>query len=246
MIQATIRKVLHSLGYDIVRRDYEFAENDLQVIRAVEEFTMTSRERLFGLISAVRYLSANKISGSFVECGVWRGGSMMAAALTLKQMAETDRDLYLFDTFEGMSAPTDKDKVASGESAEAILAKTTKKEGPGIWCIAGLEDVQQNLSGTGYPQNKVHFVKGKVEDTVPQQAPQDIALLRLDTDWYESTRHELVHLFPRLRKNGVLIIDDYGHWKGARQAVDEYLGQLPFKPLLTRLDYTGRLLLKTE
>jgi O-methyltransferase len=246
MIQATIRKFLHSLGYDVIRRDYEFAENDLRVMRAVEAFTMTSRERLFGLISAVRYLAANRISGSFVECGVWRGGSMMAAALTLVELADTNRDLFLFDTFDGMSAPTDKDRVASGESAEKILAKTKRKEGPGIWCIAGIEDVQRNLFDTGYPREKLHFVKGKVEDTVPHQAPPDIALLRLDTDWYESTRHELVHLFPRLRRNGVLIIDDYGHWKGARQAVDEYLSQLSFKPLLARLDYTGRLLVKTE
>jgi O-methyltransferase len=246
MIETAVRRLFHSLGFDLVRRDYEFAANDLAIMRAVEKFTMTSRERLYGLICAVRYLSANKIPGSFVECGVWRGGSMMAAALTLMELRDQNRDVYLFDTFEGMSAPTEKDKVASGESAEAILAKTERREGPGIWCIAGLDDVQQNLFTTSYPREKLHFVKGKVEDTLPSRAPQEIALLRLDTDWYESTRHELETLYPRLRRNGVLIIDDYGHWKGARQAVDEFLARLPFKPLLTRLDYTGRLLVKTE
>jgi O-methyltransferase len=245
MIQSAVRGFFRSFGYDIVRRDYEFAPSDLAIMQRVDGFTMTSRERLFGLLSAVRYLSANQISGSLVECGVWRGGSTMAAVLTLMEEKDTSRDVYLFDTFEGMSAPTEKDVVASGESAENLLKNTSKGDGANVWAIAGLDDVQQNLFSTGYPREKLHFIKGKVEDTIPQNAPAEIALLRLDTDWYESTRHELVHLFPRLKKNGVLIIDDYGHWKGARQAVDEFFAAQQFKPLLTRLDYTGRLLVKT-
>jgi O-methyltransferase len=245
MIQSAVRGFFRSFGYDIVRRDYEFAPSDLAIMQRVDGFTMTSRERLFGLLSAVRYLSANQISGSLVECGVWRGGSTMATVLTLMEEKDTSRDVYLFDTFEGMSAPTEKDVVASGESAENLLKNTSKGDGANVWAIAGLDDVQQNLFSTGYPREKLHFIKGKVEDTIPQNAPAEIALLRLDTDWYESTRHELVHLFPRLKKNGVLIIDDYGHWKGARQAVDEFFAAQQFKPLLTRLDYTGRLLVKT-
>jgi O-methyltransferase len=245
MIQSAVRGLFRSLGYDIVRRDYEFSPNDVAIMRRVEEFTMTSRERLFGLINAVRYLSTNGIDGSFMECGVWRGGSTMAAVLTLMEEKNTARDIYLFDTFEGMSAPTEKDVVASGETAENLLKSTSKGDGANVWAIAGLDDVQRNLFSTGYPRERLYFIKGKVEDTIPLSAPQEIALLRLDTDWYESTRHELVHLFPRLKKNGVLIIDDYGHWKGARQAVDEFLAAQPFKPLLTRLDYTGRLLIKT-
>ena len=245
MIQNAVRGLFRSLGYDIVRRDYEFSPGDVAIMRRVEPFTMTSGERLYGLISAVRYLCANNISGSFVECGVWRGGSTMAAVLALLEENDTSRDVYLFDTFEGMSAPTDKDVVASGETAKTLLNSTSKGDGANVWAIAGLDDVQRNLFSTGYPREKLHFVKGKVEDTVPQGAPQEIALLRLDTDWYESTRHELMHLFPRLKNNGVLIIDDYGHWKGARQAVDEYFAAQNFKPLLTRLDYTGRLLIKT-
>jgi len=104
--------------------------------------------------------------------------------------------------------------------------------------------VRRNMLGTRYPEKKIHLIKGKVEDTVPQHAPEKIALLRLDTDWYESTKHELVHLYPRLVPNGVLIIDDYGHWQGAREAVDEYFAGQKFKPLLNRLDYTGRLVIK--
>jgi hypothetical protein len=97
---------------------------------------------------------------------------------------------------------------------------------------------------TGYPADRLHLVQGKVEDTLPGAAPARIALLRLDTDWYESTRHELVHLYPRLVPNGVLIIDDYGDWVGAKEAVDEYFAAQPFQPFLSRMDHTGRLAIK--
>jgi O-methyltransferase len=245
MIQSAVKKMFNALGYDLVRKDYEFSEQDKAIIRKVAEFTMTGPERLFGLVSAARYLVANKIQGDFVECGVWRGGSMMAAILALLETGDTSRSMHLFDTYEGMPPPTAKDTVYSGEQAGEILARTEKKEGPGIWAFASIEDVQRNVRSTGYPDSKLHFVKGRVEETIPARAPQEIALLRLDTDWYESTKHELTHLFPRLRKGGVLIIDDYGHWRGARQAVDEYFVEQGLHPLLNRLDYTGRLMLKT-
>ena len=103
---------------------------------------------------------------------------------------------------------------------------------------------EQNVFSTGYPKERIHFIKGKVEETLPKHAPGKIALLRLDTDWYESTAHEMTHLYPRLSENGVLIIDDYGHWQGARQAVDEYFARQEFRPLLTRMDYSARMLVK--
>jgi O-methyltransferase len=244
MLQSTIRNVFWRLGYELVRRDASFSPENLRIINQVAEFTMSGPERITGLLSAVAYLVANRIEGDFVECGVWRGGSMMAAAHKLLALADTSRHLYLFDTFEGMTPPTAKDKAFTGEEADVILARTERKEGPGVWAIASRNDVQQNLESTKYPADQICFIQGKVEDTLPKQAPEKIALLRLDTDWYESTRHELVHLYPRLVPNGVLIIDDYGHWQGARQAVDEYFAGQKFKPLLNRLDYTGRLIVK--
>jgi len=111
--------------------------------------------------------------------------------------------------------------------------------------MTGLEEVQANLFSTGYPQGKINCVVGKVEDTIPGTMPAKIALLRLDTDWYASTRHELEHLFPLLQNNGVVIIDDYGHWLGARQAVDEYIAEQGLRILLNRIDYTGRIAIKT-
>jgi O-methyltransferase len=87
---------------------------------------------------------------------------------------------------------------------------------------------------------------GKVEDTFPKDTPDKIAILRLDTDWYESTRHELIHLYPKLSIGGVLIIDDYGHWEGARKAVDEYINDNTLRILLNRIDYTGRIAVKMD
>jgi hypothetical protein len=168
----------------------------------------------------------------------------MVVAHTLANIGASRR-LHLFDTFEGMSEPTDVDKDLRGQVASDFLA-TEDKNTSMIWAYCPLEEVKKNLRGTGYDQSQVLFVKGKVEDTIPSQAPAQISLLRLDTDWYESTYHELVHLYPRLSVGGVLIIDDYGHWEGARRAVDQYLAERNLKLLLNRIDYTGRIGVKLE
>jgi hypothetical protein len=101
------------------------------------------------------------------------------------------------------------------------------------------------MATTGYPADKLVFVKGRVEDTLPGSAPAAVALLRLDTDWYQSTRHELEHLYPRLAAGGVLVLDDYGSFEGARKAVDEYFAEYDIGPYLHRVDSTGRIAVKT-
>jgi O-methyltransferase len=218
-----------------------FDDAETRVIRAVERYTMTSPERIAAVCKATRYVAENEIGGAIVECGVWRGGSSMAAALTLLEAGIRDRDLYLFDTYEGMTDPTDADRDARGRSAARMKRRLGVDAKGSAWCYASLEDVRSNLGSTGYPRERVHYVKGPVEETIPATLPGPIALLRLDTDWYESTRHELEHLMPLLRPGGVLIIDDYGHWQGARRAVDEYLERTRMPLLLNRIDYTGRI-----
>jgi hypothetical protein len=245
MIKATLLRILNGLGYQVIRSSTGFSEEELTIIKSVEGYCASSPERMVGLMNAIKYISENKIAGSIVECGVWRGGSMMVAAKTLLNLHDASRDIYLFDTYEGMSEPTSEDVMFDGQKASELLAGSERKDGAvNYWCFAGLPDVQRNLRSTGYPDDKLHFIKGKVEDTVPGAAPAQIALLRLDTDWYESTAHELVHLYPRVVSHGVVIIDDYGHWQGARKAVDEYFAKLPFRPMMNRLDYTGRSLIK--
>jgi len=213
------------------------------IIEKVRPFTMTSKERISALCDAVKYVTNMNIPGEMVECGVWRGGSVMAAALTLLRFQDFSRTFYLFDTFEGMPPPRDIDRaLASGIQASILLEKANKSEA--IWAYSPMDEVRVNVVSTGYPPSQFQFIKGRVEDTLPARAPAQISLLRLDTDWYESTRHELTHLFPRLVPGGVLIIDDYGHWEGARRAVDEYFDAQRIPILLTRIDYTGRIGIK--
>ena len=247
MIKAALHKSLRRFGFDFVRYSPpsdtfppDFGSDEAQLIREVRPWTMTSPERIYALIQALRYVSSSSIPGAIVECGVWKGGSMAAIAKRLLQTNDVSRDLYLFDTFEGMPAPLAEDADYSGRPASQVLL-----EDVGTRCAdAPLEQVQQVLFATGYPREKIHFVRGKVEETIPASAPNSIALLRLDTDWYSSTKHELVHLFPRLASSGVLIVDDYGHWRGCRQACDEYFSQNRIPILLNRIDYTGRIAVK--
>lgn len=249
MIKNAISRFLQKRGYEIVKTkgnkfpDFDNAFNP--IYEKAKHATMTSPERMYSLYKAIQYISDNKIEGDVVECGVWRGGSSMMAAMTLLKQNDTSRQLYMYDTYEGMSDPTDKDVSFDSQSAKENW-ETKSKVDEKIFCYSELDEVKNNMITTGYPMDKIHFVKGKVEDTIPQTIPQKISLLRLDTDWYESTKHELIHLFPLLSKNGVLIIDDYGHWQGAREAVDEYFKEKGIVPLLNRIDYTGRIMIKTS
>src|SRR5262249_10159363 len=150
--------------------------------------------------------------------------------------------LYLYDTFEGMTKPTELDKSYDGAAASDQLKSVPERTG--VWCYAQLDEVRANLLSTSYPTEHLHFIRGRVEDTIPTQVPPQIALLRLDTDWYESTRHELEHLYPLLSHGGVIIIDDYGHWQGAKKATDEFFNAMRTPILFNRLDYTGRIAVK--
>jgi hypothetical protein len=242
-----VKRIARTFGVDIVRqRDglSDVSERDRRLINDVSPYTMTSPERIFGLANATRWLVSTGLAGALVECGVWRGGSMMAVAKTLLDAGAADRDLYLFDTFTGMTAPTEHDVDHRGRRGSVRFAELADGDQSSTWCRAGIDDVRANLALTGYPARLLHFVPGMVEDTIPGAAPATIALLRLDTDWYASTRHELEHLWPRLVSGGVCIIDDYGHWRGSRQAVDEYLAEQELTVLMHRLDYSGRLIIK--
>lgn len=251
-LKTLLRKIARSFGLEIVRIKTDEPDlpdvpaSFLKTYKKVRPYTMTSAERIVALCEAVQYIQEKQIAGDIVECGVWKGGSMMAVAETLLRTGDANRHLYLFDTFEGMTPPTENDVDIHGATAESMLSESDREQAESVWCRAGLEGVKDALGLTGYPQEKLHFIKGMVEETIPEFIPEKIALLRLDTDWYESTKHELEHLFPRLAKGGVLIIDDYGHWQGARKAVDEYLEKNNVKILLNRIDYTGRIAVKVD
>lgn len=220
---------------------------DEAAIRALGEYTMTSPQRLWSLLGAVRHVVNLDLPGDFVECGVWRGGSVMAMASELQRIGVTDRRIWLYDTFAGMTDPTSEDvEAGSGTTAAAMLASTSVGDGNNVWCVAGRADVEANVRTTGYPFDNFTFVEGDVAKTLMESAPEQIALLRLDTDWYESTRVELEVLYPRLVVGGVCILDDYGHWGGARKAVDDYFNEHGPRPYMHTIDYSGRVFIKSR
>lgn len=216
-----------------------------KIITICKPYTMTARSNLNAIIEAVRYLDRNKINGALVECGVWRGGCVMAMAESHRLWSgQISREIYLYDTFEGMSKPTDLDIRDNGINAVDTFQEYELEDRK--WCYASYEDVNENLKKLDIDLNKVRLIKGMVEDTIPLSTPESIALLRLDTDWYESTKHCMEHLFPLLVKGGVLILDDYGTWEGAKQAVDEYIEKYNVPILLNAVNKTVRVAIKLD
>ncbi len=227
----------------------QFDKSAHEIAMKVRDRTMTSENSIFNLIEATRYVAKNNISGDFVECGVWRGGSMLAVAFTLDSLKIGWRDLYLYDTFQGMTPPTELDIDLSGKSAQSHLSqsklsKSTSHQ-PGVIAFATLEDVKKGMGESNYPVERIHYVQGDVATTLLEHKHTKIALLRLDTDWYESTKIELEELWDLLVPGGVLILDDYDYWVGAKTAVDEFFLARNMTPLMMKISSGGRILIKT-
>lgn len=197
-----------------------------------------SFETIYAAYNNVKYIVENKIPGDIVECGVWRGGITQLAALTMIHLKDTSRKIYLYDTFEGMPKPEDEDLDWDGNRALDTWRTITLKGEK--WGFGGdINSVNQLMLSTKYPKEKIFITKGKVENTIPNVIPKKISLLRLDTDFYKSTLHELNHLFPILVLGGILVIDDYGYYLGSRKATDEYFKKNKIKMLLSRINNLG-------
>lgn len=218
-------------------------------LRQVRGFTMSTPELCYALFQAVEHIRTAGVEGAIVESGVWRGGNVALCALTLLARGDASRDLYLFDTFD-WSWPelTQWDtKYGQGTAAERNAALEKRRNAPQEWLDAQAVSetkVRDFIVATGYPPEKIHTIKGLVQETIPELAPETIALLRLDTDMYESTYHELVHLYPRLVSGGILFIDDYPTERGCVRAVEQYFSEAGSRPFLGRIDTQGRIAVK--
>lgn len=236
-------KFLYKFGYEIRKLGGEGVEEmtsqENQIIDKCLKYSMTTKLRMWTLINSINYISNKKIDGDFVECGVWRGGNLILYNL-LNEKKNLNRNIYGFDTFEGMPFPGKFDFKYDGRSAVDLFYQRLKFNER--WCFSTLDEVKKNISKECSNSN-IYLIKGKVEDTllIEKNIPKKISILRLDTDFYESTKIELELLYPRLETGGVLIIDDYGNYKGARKAVDEYFKS---KPFLIYVDHSCRLLIK--
>jgi O-methyltransferase len=230
VFQRAMRSALGHLGYEPKvnhksNKLYGLTAEEISDYQAVADRTMVWPSNVIQAVRAAEYIVKYGVSGSIVECGVWRGGVIMAVLRAMLRLGDRARDVFLYDTYAGLPPPGDNDIGFDGRDPGAIWRTHQVDESGSDWCRASLEDVREGINSVGYPATRIHFVKGRVEETIPRTIPEKIAFLRLDTDWYESTRHEMEFLFPRLSKGGVLIVDDYGTWTGARKAVDEYLVQ---------------------
>lgn len=201
---------------------------DKEILNFVMPYTLLSKERIQNVLNCIDTLEKNKIQGDLIEIGVFKGGVIMAMALKCKQL-KSDRKIYAFDTFSGMTTPSDFDVNHQGSNAKDCIDQ------PNVLCSSSLEDTKANIEKTEY--TNIEYVVGDIVQTDISKIPDAIALLRLDTDWYESTKFELTHFEPSVTQGGFIIIDDYGHWNGCRKAVDEFLEKK--SQHIQKIDYTG-------
>jgi len=240
---------LEKHGYDLLLKHkspnhpaIELNAFELEALSYILEnnLTMTSVAKLVNTMKSCRYVVENDIDGDWVECGVWRGGSSILAKMMFEHL-ESNKEVWLFDTFEGMTKPTNEDVHIAFQQPAQIKYEQTLNEDHSDWCYASLEDVKLNISNSRVDESGMHLIKGDVCETLyTTQLPKKISILRLDTDWYESSKTEMSVLYPKLSINGVLILDDYGHWSGAKKAVDEYFQKYKPAPMLNVVDYAGR------
>ena len=251
LIKSIIYSVLNKSNYELRNKNkvsnyIEINQSDRKLIELIlrNNLSMTSPDRLLATLLAVKYVCNSDIEGDFVECGVWRGGNSIIALNVLNNYG-SEKSIWMYDTYKGMTKPTKFDfENASGKYAEEEYNENLEKD-YNNWCYASLEDVKKNVK----PHRKnidVKYIVGDILDTLnnDKNIPDRISVLRLDTDWYESTKKELEILYPRLSKGGVILVDDYGHWGGCKKAVDEYFDKSGRKPLFIPSDYTGRIAIK--
>jgi O-methyltransferase len=195
-----------------------------------KNYSMISKERFACNINAVIEIESKQIEGCIIEIGVWKGGSILSMILTSELFSKTPREFHLYDTFEGMTVASDVDKDLNNNSAESLM-----NQNAWVRCISGLDEVKSNIQRHTNITPYYHVGDIRQNNVVPEK----IAILRLDTDWYDSTKYELETFYNNVSPGGIIIIDDYGHWQGCKKAVDEFLEKHPTIVLQT-IDYTGR------
>jgi O-methyltransferase len=214
-----------------------------EFIEIVKPFTMTSEERITKLFESLEYIRINNIEGDLVECGIWKGGNILGIMEYVYHHKMENRKIWLYDTFSGMTEPDENDIDFENNKARDVLDSNSFYE-----CKSPLDEVNQNLKLSKLPNDRLVYIIGDICETLNYEnnTPKKISLLRLDTDWYQSTKKEMEVLYPKLVNNGVLIVDDYGHWKGSKKAVDEYLIDNKIQYKMEKIDYTGIKIIKNS
>ncbi len=248
LLKNQIKNFFNRFGYELINKNQkiaELSESDKDLINLVSNYSMTPQIRIFNLLQSLRHLKHKNIEGDYVECGVWKGGNLILFKKFLENENQKEKkSIYAFDTFEGMTEPDKNDYDLSNHLDAIDLMKSDKNKSSNIWGVCSIENVKKNLSKNLKNLNGINLIKGPVEKTltIKENIPDCISLLRLDTDWYSSTKKELEVLYEKVTPGGIIIIDDYGHWGGAKKAVDEF-----FKDKyvwMHYVDYACRLIIK--
>jgi O-methyltransferase len=239
-----------------LKTGYAYEDEAFEAMQIVSSNTMLPYEPLVTLFEQVVYCDKNNIEGDFVECGVWKGGATGMMALATLKYGTSRRHLHLFDAFQEICQPDEEhdDKEIVDEVKKLVRTKQFDEDlkpltgvydqfgGPGT-----LSENKKLLEQViGYPAGHLHYHVGWFQDTVPADAPgiSKIAILRLDGDWYQSTKVCLDHLYDKVVTNGIVIIDDYGYNTGCKKAVDEFLAAKKAFPILNYINNTCRYFIK--
>jgi len=264
MFGRCIQTLIGRLGYMLVRKDsypppggmeplqgYDLEPEAIAAIQLVRSHTMLTYPRLVTLYQQVVYCENHGIVGDFVECGTWKGGAVGIMALANLKWGTARRDIHLFDSFEGVPEP---DRSVDGEEA----VRFARAAGGGVdgklvplkraYESVGTLEVNRALleEVIGYDKEHLHYHKGWFQDTLPTDAHgiDKIAILRLDGDWYSSTKVCLEYLYSKVVRGGFVIVDDYNYCVGCRKAIDEFMAKEDIHAFLIHIDRPGRYWIK--
>lgn len=224
-------KITKKLNHSILKKSF------LKRFESCKNLSSKKIEFFLTLENILDYLFINKIDGDVVECGVFKGANCKFICNFFKENNFEYKNVYLYDTFEGMPIASNEDiNINSRKNYNDYIKKIEKNSSQNnFYRYEHINNVQKNILSTNYNEEKILFIKGMVEDTIPKQMPDKISLLILDTDYYKSTIHELKYLYPLVVSGGFIIIDDYGTWAGVKKAVDEFF--VDKKDLKTFIDH---------
>tara|TARA_B100000131_G_scaffold219414_1_gene210939 strand:- start:76 stop:861 length:786 start_codon:yes stop_codon:yes gene_type:complete len=250
-LKKTVRGIFNFLGLEIRRKNswyekyrdsvVEIDKNLEKILERSENYINASLPNRWGIIQSLQHVKRNRIKGDIVETGVFHGGGIIFLNDILNYL-KLKKTIWGYDTFEGIpSINLKKDRILGSKKNKQV----EKKDNMDKNIYPTLVTVKNNLKKNNV-KNQINLIEGDTKKTlkIKKHLPKKISFLRLDTDFYESTLNELETLYPKISKNGILMIDDYGHHVGCRKAVDEYFRNK--KIWLHRIDYTARLIIKKD
>lgn len=227
-VYSGIRRVVSRFGFDLVMPVDKQAQEEGLAYSSDSE-TMIGMKRLDNLQHCIADVLANDVPGDIIETGVWRGGASIFMRAVLRAHGDTERTVWLADSFQGLPKPEPGRYPADREDR--------------LWRMTGLivsvDEVKENFARYGLLDDQVKFLKGWFSETLPNAPIERVAVMRLDGDMYQSTIEALEALYPKLSVGGYVIIDDFGAIPGCRQAVTDFRATKGITDEMQPIDWSG-------